>query len=83
MLERFYEINDSVRKSLLDIKSEIYFEDKELKLIKEFISSLQPIKVAVGTLCSEDTNLLTADIILKFMLYGLTKQNNILSLRLK
>lgn len=68
---------------MLDIQSEIYFEEKELKLIQEIFSSLQPIKIAVETLCSKDTNLLTADIILKFMLSELSRQNNILSLQLK
>jgi len=83
MIERFYEIRNCVRKTLIDIQSEIHFSEKELNIVAQIIAALQPVKIAVEELCSRDVDLYTADITLKFMLDELAKQNNILSNELK
>lgn len=79
MLERFLLIKDCVRKSLIDLKSGIQFTNDELTLLSDIILALQPIKVAVETLCREDVNLYIADITLKFMLDELANLNTLLS----
>ena len=82
MLQRFWLIKDCVRKSLIDLKSDINFTSGELALLSDVIFALQPIKVAVEALCCENVNLYIADIALKFMLDELTSQNTSLSIEL-
>lgn len=79
MLERFFFVQNSVRKSLIDINSNISFTEAELKLLSETISALQPLKVAVEALCSEDANIYVADVTLNFLLCELSSQNSCLS----
>lgn len=62
MLERFSTIQNCVRKSLIDLKLNITFTDNELTLLSNTILALQPIKIAVETLCSQTTNLYIADV---------------------
>jgi len=83
MLERFLLLRDAVRKSLIDLKSDIFFTDNDLKLLSNVILALQPIKLAVETLCSENVNLYVADVTLKFMLDELSSQNTFFSIQLK
>lgn len=83
MLERFSMIKDSVRKSIIDLKIEITFAGNELALLSDILLALQPIKLAIETLCSEKANLYTADVTLKFMLDELANQNTIISHDLK
>ena len=77
--KRFYEVRDFIRKSLINIRVDLYFTQIEFDLI----SVLQPVRVAVETLCCEDANLLTSDVTLKFMLDELSRQNSELSNVLK
>ena len=67
MLERFYQLRNCVRKSLIDLKVDIYFTQQELDLLNENLSALQPVKVALENICCEDTNLFSADVTVKFM----------------
>lgn len=83
MLERFEMLRNCIRKSLIDIKSEINFTEDELELLSSTILALQPVKAAVEQLCCEDANLFIADITLKFMIDELTSQNTVLSIELK
>lgn len=83
MLEIFLLLKDAVRKYLIDLKLNLDFNDREIELLSNIISSLQPIKLAVETLCKEKTNLYVADVTLKFMLGKLTNQNTFLSTELK
>jgi hypothetical protein len=61
MLERFYRLLISIRKSLIDINSSIQFSEIELKLLEEVIGALQPVKIAVEAICREDATVFTAD----------------------
>jgi len=57
MLERIYEIKNCVRKSLIDIKSNIDLSENDLNVVSNIKAALQPIKVAMEALCSSNTNL--------------------------
>ena len=83
MLERIYEIKNCVRKSLIDIKSDIDLSENDLNVVSNIIMALQPVKVAAEALCSRDTNLYVADLTIRFMLDELSNQNNFLSNELK
>ncbi|CAH1101710.1 unnamed protein product [Psylliodes chrysocephalus] len=83
MLEIFEMLRNCIRKSLIDIKSEINFTKDELKLLSSTILALQPVKAAVEQLCCEDVNLFISDITLKFMIDVLTSQKTVLSIELK
>jgi hAT family C-terminal dimerisation region len=83
MLARFGELQNCVRKALIDLKSDIQFDDEEIALLGEITNALHPIKLAVEKLCSRDMNLYTADITLNFMLDELSAQNSPLSNALK
>lgn len=83
MAERFYEVKDCVRKSLIDSKLDIVFSQIELNLLHEVIQILQPVKVAVEKLCCEDCNLLSADVTLKFMLDELSELKHSMSQELR
>ena len=79
MLERFFLVQNCIKKSLIDLNSKISFSDTELQLLSEIISALQPVKVAVENLCAQNINLYVADLTLKFMLNELQSQNSFLS----
>ena len=76
MLARIYEIKNCVRKSLIDIKSDIDLSENDLNVVSNIIMALQPVKGAVEVLCSRDTNLYVADLTIRFMLDELSNQNN-------
>lgn len=83
MLERFFDLKNSVRKSLIDLKSDISFTEDEMELLSNTISALQPIKIAVEALCRADIDLYVADAALEFMLQELATQSFFLSNNLK
>lgn len=83
MLERFLEVKNAVRKSLIDIKADIFFTEIDFEIVSEVVSALQPVKLAVDTLCRKDINLYVADVTLEFMLNEVTEVNSFLSNELK
>jgi bifunctional N-acetylglucosamine-1-phosphate-uridyltransferase/glucosamine-1-phosphate-acetyltransferase GlmU-like protein len=80
MLERFYQVINAIRKSLIDLKSDTKSDEQ---LLTDIIAALQPIKAAVEQLCCGEANLFTAGVTMKFMLNELVEQNNDLSIALK
>lgn len=50
MLERFVELKNCIRKSLIDLNSDVTFPESEISLVANIISALQPVKVAVEAL---------------------------------
>lgn len=83
MMERFHKLNRSVAKALIDIESEIFFSESEIKLIHDIYKALEPIKVAVEALGKREADLYAADQTLRFMLQKLKEQkNNELSMEL-
>jgi hypothetical protein len=80
MLERFYQVINAIRKSLIYLKSDTKSDEQ---LLTDIIAALQPIKAAVEQLCCGEANLFTAGVTMRFMLNELVEQNNDLSIALK
>lgn len=76
MLERFYHLRHCIQKALIDISSNISFQESEFQLISSTINALTPIKLAVEALCRKEANLLSANATFKFMLTSLKAQNS-------
>ena len=74
---------DDVQKSLIDLKLDIFLNYKELNLLPNITSALQPIKLVVETLCSKNVNLYASDVTLKIMLDELSSLSIFLSIELK
>jgi len=76
MLERFYKIRSAVRKALIDLNLQpsIVFIEYEFEHIGSIVQALEVVKVTVAVLCRRDSNLLTADAALRFMLRKLRAQ---------
>jgi hypothetical protein len=79
MLERFHELRNCIKKSLLDVSPEITIEDSELQKIHDLVLALKPIQAAVEALCRRDASLITADAVLKFTLQKLIDQDTTLA----
>ena len=77
MVERFDKVKICILKSLIDLNSNIYFEDDELSMIHNLVLILEPVKLAVEALCRRDATLLSADTTISFMM------NNLGDIRLK
>lgn len=84
MLERFYLLRNCIQKSLIDCKLNISTDvsQNEIQAIAEIVDALTPIKATVEALCSQDANLLSADIAINFTLKKLQEADNIISQRL-
>lgn len=84
MVGRFLKLKSCVFKALLDLKlkSNVKFTDEEIQDLHEIHYSLDVIKTTVLSLCHRDSNLLTADAALRFMLEKLDLQSNDLSAKL-
>lgn len=63
MLEKFLLLSNSIKKSLIDLKMDDLWVEDNIKVLKNLIDILKPIKLAVEALCRRNTNLLTADVI--------------------
>src|ERR1043165_4052524 len=79
MIERFVLLKSCIMKSLIDLNSEILFNEKELETATSIVSILQPIKLAEEALCRKESNLLTCDVVIKFMLKKINLVNTNLS----
>jgi len=71
MLQRFYLIKNCILKALIDIKSIWIFEEEELSMINNLVTTLEPVNLAVETLCRRDATLLSADTTMSFLLHNL------------
>jgi hypothetical protein len=49
-LERFDKVNNSILKSLIDLGSRIPFDEEELKMIHNLVTTLESVKLAVEAL---------------------------------
>lgn len=79
MVGQFLKLKSCVFKALLDLKSNVKFTDEEIQDLHDIHYSLDVIKTTVMSLCRRDSNLLTADAALRFMLEKLDLQSNHLS----
>lgn len=79
MVERFLKLKASVFKTAVDLKLIINITEEDIQQLENIHCSLEVIKVTVMALCRRDTNLLTADTAIHFMLQKLDSQPNELS----
>lgn len=82
MLERFYTVQASIKKALVDVRSDAHLKDWELARISDIVDALKPIEATIEALCRRDANLLTADTALNFMIQKLDMQQSGLALEL-
>ena len=75
MLERTIKIKLSIQKALLDLGEDIYLSDQEIAVMSSIVEALNPIKIALEALCRRDTNLITAEATVKFLLEDIQKSN--------
>ena len=75
MLERIIQIKLPVQKALLDFGGHICLSDQEIAAISSIVEALNPIKIALKALCRRDTNLITAEATIKFLLEDIQKSN--------
>jgi hypothetical protein len=71
MLERFDKVKNCILKSLIDLGSSISFDEKELNMIHNLVTTLEPVKLAVEALCRRDATLFSADTTISFMINNL------------
>ena len=82
MLERFVKLQIPILKDLFDLKSAIVFTYQDFHDIKDIVYALEAVKVSVEVLCRRDTNLLIAEVALKFMMKKLYSLKSKLSTEL-
>ena len=68
MLERIIQIKLPIQKALLDFGEHVSLSDQEIAAISSIIEAFNPIKIALEALCRKDTNLITAEATIKFLL---------------
>jgi hypothetical protein len=71
MLERVDKVKNCILKSLIDLASSISFDEEELNMIHNLVTTLEPVKLAVETLCRRNETLLSADTAISFMINNL------------
>lgn len=71
MLGRFDKLRHCVMKSLIDLKSNIVFDEIEMNSINDLITILEPVTLAVEAICHRDATLITASTTITFMLNNL------------
>jgi len=75
-MSRFLQLRGPVQKALIDLGQASMISDGDFCFIKEMVSCLEPLKLAVAALCRRDTNLLSGEAALQFCLVELQKQNS-------
>ena len=83
MIERFAKLKNCIKKSLIDLKSPIFFSDAEFEMLSNILSVLLPIKLTVEAICRQDATLLSADAAIQFMMKSITGHPFSLSYELK
>ncbi|KAI6658832.1 hypothetical protein LOD99_15157 [Oopsacas minuta] len=75
MLERIIQIKLPIHKALLYFGEHICLSDQEIAAISSIVEALNPIKIALETICRRDTNLITTEATIKFLLEDIQKSN--------
>jgi hypothetical protein len=60
-LERFDKVTNCSLNSLIDLDSSISFDEEELNMIHNLVTTLESVKLAVEALCRPGASLLSAD----------------------
>ena len=56
MLQYFFMVTYSNRKSFIDVNFKFSFSESNFKFLSDIIQALQPLEIAVQSLCTENTN---------------------------
>ena len=72
MISRIIQLKLPVQKALLDLGESVDLSDHDFIKIELIAKALMPIKIAVEALCRRDTNLITAEATIKFLLNELS-----------
>lgn len=83
MLTPLLKTEIEIRATLEEFKANELLENFSFESIKTLQAALEPVKIAVENLSKEDSTLLTADIVLKFMFEKLSKLDSDVSKKLK
>ena len=67
MLERIVKLRIPIHKALLDLDIDIKLNDEEFQQINNIVQALNPIILAVETLCRREANLITAEATITFL----------------
>lgn len=79
MVERFLGVHDEIKQALCDLRQPAVFSTSEILSLQQLVSVLKPVKLAVEALCRRDANLITADVVVKFMMQKIEPVNTDLS----
>jgi hypothetical protein len=66
---------------LIDLRSSISFDEEELKMIHNLVTTLEPVKLAVQALCPRDATILSPDITISFMINNLGNSDSAVQLK--
>jgi len=83
MLERFCDLQTSIKKSLIDVGSTISLEEWEWDRTHELVNSLRPLQRVVEAICRRAATLITADASIGFILQQLHSQGTSISQELE
>ncbi|CAK8695489.1 unnamed protein product [Clavelina lepadiformis] len=83
MIKTFVRAEKCIRMALVEIGTSITITDAEIKILRDLIDVLEPVKHAVDELCRRDATLLTAERIHEFVLKTLSNSNSAYSASLK
>lgn len=82
MLDIFLRVYQSIRKALWDIGDKISFTDIEISILEQTRDALSPVKLAIETLGGRDSNLITTDAVMQFVLTTLRNLNGDISCKI-
>ena len=72
MLDSLIQTEKPLRETLLEFEAEEYINCVDFEALKVLTNVLEPVELAVKNLSKEDATLLSADVIIKFMLQKLS-----------
>lgn len=83
MLECFLKIKSSISKALIDCSEDMDLDKQEIAVLRDIVSSLEPLKVGAEKLGNRKSTLLSAECVFSFILKELTQLNSPFSKKLK
>ena len=81
MLEKIILLKLPVQKALLDFGVNINISDQDFAMIESIAKALSPIKITVEALCRRDSNLITAETTINFLINELKMSPSYYNLR--
>ena len=76
MINRFVELKKSIKMSLTELSSDIYFSDEEFNELEDLNAAPEPVKIGAEVFCRRDAILISADEVTKFIYQQLNMQTS-------